>query len=165
MRRVQAFEEEQEPSNTAFEKGDANAREAIENPVIENIGAIDRESPRMTEGMHRHVHVHMIHAEAVMRAAVDRQAATELVGLFVNRPVHLGAERVSETIRRHHRAQHAELGDGTAQFLRCFLRILHRQDRHAFEARIEFHVGLIKPIVVGFGDRHGVIQADNFAVR
>src|SRR2546422_7806899 len=66
MRRVQAFEEEQEPSNTAFEKGDANAREAIENPVIENIGAIDRESPRMTEGMHRHVHVHMIHAEAVM---------------------------------------------------------------------------------------------------
>ena len=40
--------------------------------------------------------------------------------------------------------------------LGSFFGILHWNERHPFEARVEFYIGLIEPIVVGARDRHRV---------
>ena len=88
----------------------------------------------MSEGVHRHVHVHMVHAEAIVSAAVHGEAATELVGLLVNRPELFCTQKLSEPIGRHHRSKHAQFGDRAVQFLGGFFRVLHRNNRHAFEA-------------------------------
>ena len=76
----------------------------------------------MTEGVHGHVHIHVIHAEAVVRPSMDGEAAAESISLVINRPVHLCTQRRRQTIGGHHGAEHAELGDGAAQLLGGFFR-------------------------------------------
>ena len=118
----------------------------------------------MAQGVHGHVHIHVIHAEAVVRAAMDGQAAAEPIGLGINRPVHLRTQRRRQAIGGHHRAEHAEFGHGAPEFFGGFFRILHRNERHAFEARVELYVGFMEPVVVGARGRHRVVKADDLAV-
>ena len=66
----------------------------------------------MAQCVHRDIHVHMIHAEAVVRSAMNGQAAAEPIGLGVNRPVHLCAQRLRQAVGGHHSAEHAEFGHG-----------------------------------------------------
>ena len=118
----------------------------------------------MAQGVDGYVHVHMVHTEAVVRPAVDGQAAAEPIGLGINRPVCLRTQRLRETVGRHHRAEHAEFGYGAPELLGRFLRVLHWDNRHPFEARIELYVGLMEPIVVGTRDCHGIVETDDLAV-
>ena len=90
-------------------------RKAIEDTVIKDISAVNRQTPGMTQCVHRHIHIHMIHAEAIMGSAVDGETASEPVGFFINWPVHFRSERMSQAVRRHHGAEHAKFGDGAAQ--------------------------------------------------
>ena len=64
-------------------------------------------SPRMSEGVHRHVHVHVVHPEAIVGAAVHGETAAEPVGLFVHGPKLFRAQRLSQAVGWHHRAEHA----------------------------------------------------------
>src|SRR4029077_14533826 len=73
---MKPFEQKQQPCNSAFEKSDAQTREAVEDAVVNHVRTVDRESPGMTEGVDRHVHVHMVHAESIVRSAMDGQTAT-----------------------------------------------------------------------------------------
>src|SRR5689334_20786364 len=41
MGRVQSFEQKQQPSDAAFEKSNAHARKALEDAVVNDIGAVD----------------------------------------------------------------------------------------------------------------------------
>src|SRR5262249_52819191 len=87
--RVQTFKQQQQPGDPAFQEGDADPRETFEDAVVNDVRAVDRETPGMAEGVHGHVHIHVIHAEAVVCPAMDGQAAAESIGLGINRPVHL----------------------------------------------------------------------------
>jgi hypothetical protein len=114
--------------------------------------------------MHRHVHIQVVHPKAVVAATVDRQRAAETLGLGVDRPVHLGPEGHGQAVGGHHHAQHAQLSHRSAQFFHGFFWILQRNDGHPFEARVELEVGVVEPIVVGAGDGHRIVGADDLAV-
>jgi len=114
--------------------------------------------------MHRGVHVHVVEPEAVVAAAVHREAAAQPVGLFIDGPVDLGAQRQRQAVGRHHGAHHALLGDDAAQLLDRLLRVLHGDQAHGVEARVALQVGVVRPVVVRLAGGHGVVEADDFSV-
>ena len=114
--------------------------------------------------VHRRVHVHVVEPEAVVAAAVHREAAAQPVGLFIDGPVDLGAQRQRQAVGRHHGAHHALLGDDATQLLDRLLRVLHGDQAHGVEARVALQVGMIRPVVVRLAGGHGVVEADDLAV-
>src|SRR5262249_10264270 len=87
--RVQTFKQQQQPGHPALQESDADPRETFEDAVVNNVRAVDCQAPGMAQGVYGYVHIHMIHAEAVVRPAMDGQAAAESIRLGINRPVHL----------------------------------------------------------------------------
>src|SRR5262245_15927441 len=62
--RVQTFKQQQQPGNPAFQEGDADPRKTFEDAVVDNVRAVDRETPGMAEGVHGHVHITVTHYKA-----------------------------------------------------------------------------------------------------
>src|SRR3954468_4128808 len=81
VRRVQSLEAEKQPRDSAFEESNAEPREAVEDAVVYHVGKTHGKSPRMPQRMDRDIHVHLVHTEAVVAAAVDRETAAEPVRL------------------------------------------------------------------------------------
>src|SRR5665213_2879644 len=110
VRGVEPLETKQQPGNAALEKSDLDPWELIEDAVVDDARAVDRLTPRVTEGVNGHEHVQMIKTKVVVRSAVYREHTSKAFGLCIDWPVGLCPKEMWQSIRRHHRAEHAKLG-------------------------------------------------------
>ena len=79
---------------------------------------------------------------------MDCDRTAQPAGLFIHRPVALGAQVSAQPARRQHRSHHSQLGHGAAELLDGGGGVLHRNQGHALEARVLAAIGRVQPVVV-----------------
>ena len=118
----------------------------------------------MTQRVHRRVGMQVVHAQVLVGAAMDAQAAAQPVGLLVDGPVVLVAQVQLDSRGREHGAAHPQLLHRTAQLLDRLVRLLQRDQRRCLEPGALVDVILGDPVVVGPRQVDGPVLAHYLAV-
>src|SRR5262249_5674371 len=83
---LEPLEGEQQPRHATFEEADPQPGPAVPHAVEEQAAQGDQLPERVAERVHGRVDVHLVEAEAVVAAAVDRDDAAQPLGFLVQGP-------------------------------------------------------------------------------
>src|SRR4029077_1650358 len=113
VRPINSIHEKWHPRRSPFEKSHAQTRKTLKDAVKQDARGLDHDAEWMTQSTHREKISKGIHSELVMTAAMHRDSAVQLFGLFIDGPVHLGTQvvRQSFAVGWQHRPQHAQFCD------------------------------------------------------
>src|SRR6266545_3063633 len=84
---VKTFETSLQPRNASLHETDAHIRALFEDTVKDNARERDHLAERVTKPVDRSVWSEIVHAQALVGAAMDPQAAPQSVSFSVNRPI------------------------------------------------------------------------------
>ena len=161
---VETLQAHQQPGHAPFQETDAHVGVLVEDAVEDDAAEGDHLPEGMAQRMDRGVRMQVVHAQVLVRTAVDAQATAQPVGLLVDGPVVLVTQMELDSRGRQHGAAHPQFLHRPAQFLHRLVRLLQRDQRHGLESRALVDVVLGDPVVVGPRQVDGPVLAHHLAV-
>ena len=162
---VEALEAGVDPGHAPFHEADTHVGVTVEQPVEHEAGEAHHLAEGVAEAVDGRVGSQVVHAQALVGAAVDSEAAAQPVGLGVDRPILLAAQMALEAHGGQHGAAEAQLLDDAAQLLHRLRRLLHGDQAEPLELAARLQVGVVEPVVVGLADLDGEVAVDHLAHR